>query len=38
MIRVVDDDRPCLQKFCGKLVAAGGACVVMRNERAAAVN
>ena len=38
MIRVVDDDRPFLQKFCGKLVAAGGACVVLRNERAAAVN
>ena len=38
MIRVVDDDRPFLQKFCGKLLAAGGACVVLRNERAAAVN
>jgi hypothetical protein len=38
MIRVVDDDRPFLQKFCGKLVSAGGACVVLRNERAAAVN
>jgi len=40
MIRVADDDRSFLQKFCGKLVAAGGACVVLRNERmqAAAVN
>jgi soluble lytic murein transglycosylase-like protein len=33
MIRVSDDDRSFLQKFCGKLVAAGGACVVLRNER-----
>jgi hypothetical protein len=33
MIRVVDDDRSFLQKFCGKLIAAGGACVVLRNER-----
>jgi len=40
MIRIADDDRSFLQKFCGKLVAAGGACVVLRNERlrAAAVN
>jgi transglycosylase-like protein with SLT domain len=38
MIRVADDDRSFLQKFCGKLIAAGGACVVLRNERAAAVN
>jgi hypothetical protein len=38
MIRVVDDDRSFLQGFCGKLVAAGGACVVLRNLRAAAVN
>jgi transglycosylase-like protein with SLT domain len=38
MIRVADDDRSFLQKFCGKLVAAGGACVVLRNARAAAVN
>ena len=28
---------PC-EKLCNKLVAAGGACVVLRNERAAAVN
>jgi hypothetical protein len=33
MIRVADDDRSYLQKFCGKLIAAGGACVVLRNER-----
>ncbi len=33
MIRVADDDRSFLQKFCGKLIAAGGACVVLRNER-----
>jgi len=32
-IRIADDDRAFLQKFCGKLVAAGGACVVLRNER-----
>lgn len=38
MIRVADDDRSYLEKFCRKLVAAGGACVVLRNERAAAVN
>jgi len=38
MIRIADDDRSFLQKFCGKLVAAGGACVVLRNERAAAVD
>ena len=33
MIRISDDDRSFLQKFCGKLIAAGGACVVLRNER-----
>jgi len=33
MIRVADDDRSYLQKFCGKLIAAGGPCVVLRNER-----
>ena len=38
IIRIGDDDRAFLQKFCGKLIAAGGACVVLRNERAAAVN
>ena len=40
MIRISDDDRSFLQKFCAKLIAAGGACVVLRNERlkAAAVN
>jgi hypothetical protein len=33
IIRVADDDRVYLQKFCNKLVAAGGACVVLRNDR-----
>ena len=32
MIRIADDDRSYLQKLCGKLIAAGGACVVLRNE------
>lgn len=38
MIRIADDNRSYLQKLCGKLIAAGGACVVLRNQRAAAVN
>jgi hypothetical protein len=38
MIRIGDDDRAFLQKFCAKLIAAGGACVVLRNGRAARVN
>lgn len=39
MIRIADDDRSYLEKLCGKLIAAGGACVVLRNERLhAAVN
>ena len=33
MIRIADDDRSYLQKFCSKLIAAGGACVVLRNGR-----
>jgi len=33
MIRISDDDRSYLEGFCRKLVAAGGACVVLRNER-----
>jgi hypothetical protein len=33
MIRIADDNRSYLQKLCGKLIAAGGACVVLRNER-----
>jgi hypothetical protein len=32
-IRIGDDDRTYLQKFCNKLMAAGGACVVLRNDR-----
>jgi soluble lytic murein transglycosylase-like protein len=32
-IRIADDDRAFLEKFCNKLIAAGGACVVLRNDR-----
>jgi hypothetical protein len=32
-IRISDDDRAYLEKFCNKLIAAGGACVVLRNDR-----
>ena len=32
-IRIADDDRSYLEKFCNKLIAAGGACVVLRNDR-----
>ncbi len=32
-IRIADDDRNYLEKFCDKLIAAGGACVVLRNDR-----
>jgi hypothetical protein len=32
-IRIADDDRGFLQKFCTRLMAAGGACVVLRNDR-----
>ena len=32
-IRIADDDRVYLEKFCNKLIAAGGACVVLRNDR-----
>src|SRR5271169_3943357 len=32
-IRIGDDDRSFLQKFCNKLIAAGGACVVLRSDR-----
>jgi hypothetical protein len=32
-IRIADDDRGYLEKFCRKLIAAGGACVVLRNNR-----
>ena len=30
-IRISDDNRGYLDKFCGKLIAAGGACVVLKN-------
>ena len=32
-IRIADDDRAYLEKFCQKLIASGGACVVLRNDR-----
>ena len=32
-IRIADDDRAYLEKFCRQLIAAGGACVVLRNDR-----
>ncbi len=32
-IRIADDDRRYLEKFCNKLIAAGGACVVLRNDQ-----
>jgi Transglycosylase SLT domain len=32
-IRIADDNRGYLQKFCNTLMAAGGACVVLRNDR-----
>ncbi len=32
-IRIADDDRRYLEKFCNKLIAAGGSCVVLRNDR-----
>ena len=32
-IRIADDDRWYLEKFCNKLIASGGACVVLRNDR-----
>jgi hypothetical protein len=32
-IRIADDNRSYLDKFCNKLIAAGGACVVLRNDR-----
>jgi Transglycosylase SLT domain len=33
MIRIADDNRGFLEKLCGKLIAAGGACVVLHNRR-----
>jgi Transglycosylase SLT domain len=38
IIRIADDDRAPLDKLCSKLVGAGGACVVLRNGRAARVD
>jgi hypothetical protein len=33
MIRIADDNRAYLDKLCNKLIVAGGACAVLRNER-----
>jgi transglycosylase-like protein with SLT domain len=33
IIRIADDNRAPLDKLCAKLIAAGGACVVLRNNR-----
>jgi hypothetical protein len=33
IIRIADDNRAYLEKLCAKLIAAGGACVVLRNTR-----
>ena len=38
MIRIGDDNRSYLQKFCAKLLSTGGACVVLRNSRLTSVN
>ncbi len=38
IIRIANDDYATLAKLCNKLVIAGGACVMMRNERAARVD
>ncbi|MGH6674292.1 MAG: lytic transglycosylase domain-containing protein [Xanthobacteraceae bacterium] len=38
MIRIGDDNRSYLEKFCHKLVLVGGACVVLRNSRMASMN
>jgi hypothetical protein len=32
-IRIADDDRGYLERFCNKLIGAGGACVVLRTDR-----
>jgi hypothetical protein len=32
-IRIADDDQAYLEELCRKLIAAGGACVVLRNDR-----
>jgi transglycosylase-like protein with SLT domain len=33
IIRIADDSRAPLDKLCARLIAAGGACVVLRNRR-----
>jgi hypothetical protein len=33
IIRIGDDNRAPLDTLCNKLIAAGGACVVLRNGR-----
>jgi hypothetical protein len=33
IIRIADDNRAPLDQLCAKLMAAGGACVVLRNNR-----
>jgi Transglycosylase SLT domain len=33
IIRIADDNRAYVEKLCAKLIAAGGACVVLRNTR-----
>jgi hypothetical protein len=33
IIRIADDSRVPLDKLCAKLIAAGAACVVLRNDR-----
>ncbi len=33
IIRIADDNRAYLEKLCNKLIAAGGACIVLRNNR-----
>jgi hypothetical protein len=32
MVRIAGDSRADLEKFCDKLIAAGGACAVLRND------
>jgi hypothetical protein len=32
-IRIADDNRAYLEKFCAKLISSGGACLVLRNEQ-----
>jgi hypothetical protein len=32
-IRIADNDRTYLEKLCRKLIAAGGACLVLENDK-----